>query len=50
MAPSAFESKVVVTSEEFPKPFKSSGALDKYVQVDVTPAIRTELPTVKLIN
>jgi hypothetical protein len=50
MAPSAVELKVVMASKEYPKPLKSSGSLDKYKQIDVTPIIGTEFPTAKLVE
>ena len=50
MGPSAVEPKVVVASKVYPKPLKSSGSLDRYKQIDVTPAIGTEFPSAKLVE
>ncbi|KAF2472719.1 TauD-domain-containing protein [Lindgomyces ingoldianus] len=42
--------QVAVSSNEYPKPLKSSAVLDKYDQIDVTPSIGTEFHTAKIVK
>jgi alpha-ketoglutarate-dependent taurine dioxygenase len=38
------------TPREYPKPLKSSGSLDSYESIDITPIIGTEFPTANLVD
>jgi len=40
----------IVSTTKLPKPLKSSGSLDQYESIDITPIIGTEYPTVKLVD
>lgn len=53
MAPSAVETTdfpVISSKQDHREPLKSSGSLDKFESIDITPVIGTEYPTANLVE
>lgn len=52
MAPSAVETEIPIISskQDHREPLKSSGALDGFESIDLTPVIGTEYPTANLVE
>jgi hypothetical protein len=50
MSPSAVSTEPQVSPVKSQKPLKSTGSLDKFESIDITPVIGTEYPTVKLAD
>lgn len=51
MAPSAIETEIPTQTKQAPrKPLKSTGSLDKFDSIDITPVIGTEYTQANLVD